>query len=151
MRAARGISLVELLVSLAVAAIVLLPLAGLLRTNAAASGEAADRVAIERDADFALERIAARVRATTPALLSPLPDNTSSGTWFGSVTFQLGAGKLLETSGGGSRVLAEGVTIFSISAPTVNSGQQLVQVTLALARGDAAVTHYATLRMGGAR
>lgn len=149
-RQARGISLVELLLALAVAAIVLAPLAGLLRTGAAASSVAADRVALERDADFALERIAARVRATAPVLLAPQSDSTSSGSWF-SVTFQSGGGKLTESGSGTTRVLAENVTAFSITAPTVLTGQQLVQASLTLSRGDASTTHTATVRLGGLR
>lgn len=149
-RRARGISLVELLLALAVAAIVLAPLAGLLRTNAAASSVAADRVALERDADFALERIAARVRATAPTLLAPQPVSSSSGNWF-SVTFQFSGGTLTESGSGTSRVLAENVSAFSITAPTVLTGQQLVQASLTLTRGDASTTHSATVRLGGLR
>lgn len=147
----RGLSLLEMLLSLAVAAIVLVPLRGLLRTNAAASGVAADRVTIEREADFALERIAARVRATPAALLAPNADSSTSGGWFGAWVFQLSAGKLTETNGSSVRVLAENVTAFSITAPTVLAGQQRVEASLTLARGDASTTHYATARMGGAR
>jgi hypothetical protein len=149
-RRAHGIGLVELLLALAVAAIVLAPLAGLLRTSAAASGVAADRVALERDADFALERIAARVRASTPALLAPQPASSSSGNWF-SVTFQFSGSTLTESGSGTTRVLAENVSAFSITAPTVLTGQQLVQASLTLTRGDASTTHSATVRMGGLR
>jgi Tfp pilus assembly protein PilW len=150
-RPARGTTLAELLVALAVAAIVLAPLARLMRTNAAASAVAADRVAVERDADFALERIAARVRATTPALLAPNADSSTSGSWFGAVTFQLSSGKLVETSGATSRTLADNVTAFSITPNTVLTGQQLVLASVTLARGDASTTHSATVRMGGPR
>jgi len=150
LRRARGIGLVELLLALAVAAIVLAPLARLLRIDAAASSVAADRVAIERDADFALERIAARVRATAPTLLAPQSDSTSSGNWF-SVTFQFSGGKLTESGSGTTRVLAENVSAFSITAPTVLTGQQLVQASLTLTRGDASTTHSATVRLGGLR
>lgn len=149
--AARGTTLVELLVALAVAAIVLAPLAGLLRTNAAASSVAADRVLLERDADFALVRIAARARATTPALLAPNADTSTSGTWFGTTTFQVSGGKLVESSGGASNTLADNVTAFSITANTVLTGQQLVLASLSLARGDASTTHSMTVRMGGPR
>lgn len=148
---AHGVTLVELLVSLAVAAIVMAPLASMMSTRAAAQAVAADRVRVEREADFALERIAARVRASTPTLLAPQADSTTSGAWFSPYTFQLAGGKLTETANGTSRVLAENVTAFSITAPTVLVGQQLVQVSLTLVRGDASTTHNATVRMGGLR
>jgi hypothetical protein len=36
-----------------------------------------------------------------------------------------------------------------MSAPTVDTGRQVIQVSLSLARGDASVTANTTVRMGG--
>jgi hypothetical protein len=45
--------------------------------------------------------------------------------------------------------LADSVTDFRLSAPTIDTGRQLIQVSLTLARGDATATANATVRMGG--
>jgi hypothetical protein len=48
-------------------------------------------------------------------------------------------------------VLADNVTGFSVTAPETVAGQQLVQVTLTLARGDASASTGMTVRLGGAQ
>jgi len=144
----RGLSLVELLAALALAAIMLAPLAALTRNMAAASAAAADRTALARDADFALSRIAATVRATPPTLLAPNGGTDDSGSWF-NVEFKWENGQLMQKNPDG--VLADNVTNFSITAPYVETGQQLVQVSLTLARNDVAITSGLTLRLGGMR
>jgi hypothetical protein len=117
---------------------------------AGASALAADRTALARDADLALERIGAVVRATPAALLAPALDGSSndSGNWF-AVEFRFENGQLLQKNPDG--VLADHVTAFSITAPYAECGQQLVQVSLSMARGQAAVTTGLTLRLGGMR
>jgi Tfp pilus assembly protein FimT len=145
-----GLSLVELLVALSLAAMMLAPLAALMRNMAAASATAADRTALARDADFALSRIAAAVRAT-PATLLAAPANggtDDSGNWF-NVEFKWENGQLMQKNPDG--VLADNVTNFAITAPYVETGQQLVQVSLTLARNDVAITSGLTLRLGGMR
>lgn len=146
----RGLSLVELLVALALAALLLAPLAGLLSNMAAASALASDRAVLANDADFAIERIAAVVRATPATLLVPASDGSTndSGNWFG-VEFRFENGRLLQKNPDG--VLADNVTAFSITPPYIECGQQLVQVSLTLARGAATVTTGLTLRLGGVR
>ena len=57
-----GLSLTELLLGLAIGALVLAPLAPILQSAGASARVAEDQVALEREADFALERIAARIR-----------------------------------------------------------------------------------------
>jgi Tfp pilus assembly protein FimT len=145
-RRLRGLSLAELLVALALAALLLAPLAALVSNMARAAALAADRAALLRDAELALERIGAVVRASTASTLKQGADTTSSGSWF-PVTFKLQNGQLVQTNPNG--VLADGVVRFSITAPEVATGRQLVQVSLTLARGDATVSAATTLRLGG--
>jgi Tfp pilus assembly protein PilW len=145
-RRLRGLSLAELLVALALAALLLAPLAALVSNMARAAALAADREALLRDAELALERIGAVVRASTASTLKQGADTTSSGSWF-PVTFKLQNGQLVQTNPNG--VLADGVVRFSITAPEVATGRQLVQVSLTLARGDATVSAATTLRLGG--
>jgi Tfp pilus assembly protein PilW len=146
----RGLSLVELLLALALAAMMLAPLAAMMLNMATASAAAADRTALARDADFALTRIAAAVRATPATLLTP-PANggtDDSNNWF-DVEFKWENGQLMQKHPDG--VLADNVTNFAITAPYVEAGQQLVQVSLTLARNDVAITSGLTLRLGGMR
>lgn len=144
---AQGLSLVELLLGLAIGALVLMPLLPMLQTADAASTVTADQLAIERDADFALERIAARIRATAPSTtLAP----NASATWLAPVSYVVSNGSLVERQNNTpDLVLADAVTNFQMTAPTIEAGRPVLQVSLALARGDASITANTTVRMGG--
>jgi prepilin-type N-terminal cleavage/methylation domain-containing protein len=134
MKRQSGFSLVELLLALAITAAVMVPLLGLLTTTAAASSHTGPRFELERQADFAVQRIAAQLRAGAP-----------------TTNYTLNGGKLIETKGTVTSTLAESVTAFSQSVPVNAVGQQLVQISLTLTRGDASATAVATVRAGGAR
>jgi prepilin-type N-terminal cleavage/methylation domain-containing protein len=71
---ARGYTLVELLAALALGALVLAGLAGVVRTGAAGEVERTQRAALAASAQFALERMSAAVRDAS-AILLPLSDN----------------------------------------------------------------------------
>lgn len=129
-----GVSLVELLLALALTAMVMVPLLGLVRTTAAASSNVSPRFELERQADFAVQRIAAQVRGGAPI-----------------ANYSVNAGKLIETNGTVVSTLADSVTAFSPNMPVTAAGQQLVQVSLTLARDGASATAVATIRAGGAR
>ncbi|HEX9174015.1 MAG TPA: prepilin-type N-terminal cleavage/methylation domain-containing protein [Telluria sp.] len=160
----RGLSLVELLAGLAIAAAVMAPLVQMQSTAASAAVIVRTQLEAEREADFALERIVARVRSTAPAALAANASEASSGNWFGSVTFLRVGEQLLERSGGVDQVLAESVTDFRIVALASVGAQPLVQVSLtlaharsasneqalALAAAGASTTAQATVRMGSA-
>lgn len=145
----QGLSLVELLLGLAIGALVLMPLLPMLQTADAASTVTADQLALERDADFALERIAARIRATAPSTtLAP----NASATWLAPVSYVVSDGSLVERQNNTpDLVLADAVTNFQMAAPTIEAGRPVIQVSLALARGDASITANTTVRMGGAQ
>lgn len=147
-RPARGLSLVELLIALALAALMLAPLAGLTADMATALAIAADRQILLRDAEFALGRMAYVIENSPPGMLKQGADTTTSGTWFAQ-TFKLANGQLVQTNPDG--VLADNVTGFAVTAPETVAGQQLVQVTLTLARGDASASTGMTVRLGGAQ
>jgi len=146
-RRARGMSLVELLIALVLAALMLAPLAGLTADMAGTLAIAANRQALLHDAEFAVERMAYVIRNSPVGVLSQGADTTTSGSWFAQ-TFKLDHGQLLQTSPNG--VLADNVTAFAIVAPQVQAGQQLVQISLTLARGGTSVSTGATVRVGGA-
>jgi type II secretory pathway pseudopilin PulG len=143
---AQGLGLIELLVGLAISALVLASLWPMQQTASAAARVTGDQVALERDADFALERIAARIRATAPSTAL----SSASSTWLAPVSYVLSNGTLVERQAGTPDLaLADSVTDFQLGAPTVIAGRQLIQVSLSLARGDASVTANTTVRMGG--
>jgi hypothetical protein len=129
-----GLALAELLFALAIAAAVMVPLLGLLNTTAAASSQVKPRFELEREAAFAIERIAAQVRAGAPV-----------------TNYSLDGDKLVEKNGTVTTTLAASVTAFSQATPASPAGQQLVQVSLTLARDGASASAGTTVRAGGAR
>ena len=141
-----GLSLVELLLGLAIAALVMAPLAPLLDSANAATRIAGERLALENDASFALARIAARIRATAPSIDLQGSDSTQ---WLKPAVYSVTDGVLVEQLDGTVNVLAEAVTDFRLSAPPVATGRPVIEVSLALARGDATASANATVRMGG--
>ena len=149
----QGLSLIELLLALAISALVMAPLLPMLQTASGAARIAGDRVALEREADFALERIAARIRVTQSA---PRLLEKNSSEWLKPAVYTLGDGRLVEELGGKSHILAESVKDFSLDARSVDSMHPLVIVSLSLERRDAAgaitaaTTASATVRMGSA-
>ena len=141
-----GISLVELMLGLAITALVLAPLVPMIRTASAAARIGGEQVALEQEADFAVERIAARIRATPPAELT--------GPWTGwllpaSYTYTPNTGMLVEQQQGVSYTLAESVTSFGLAARGSEGGQPMIEVNLTLQRGDAVSSASAIVRMGG--
>jgi Tfp pilus assembly protein PilW len=129
-----GVSLVELLLALAITAMVMVPMLELLRTTSATSSQVKPRFDLEREADFAVQRIAAQVRGGAPI-----------------ANYSLSGDKLIEKNGTVVSTLAESVTAFSQNMPAAAAGQQLVQFSLTLARDGASTTAGATVRAGGAR
>ncbi|MGZ5202707.1 MAG: hypothetical protein ACXWC4_23335, partial [Telluria sp.] len=89
-------------------------------------------------------------RATPAVPLAANASTDTSGSWFGGVTFLRVGQQLIERSNGVDSVLADSVTAFSITAPTIADGPQLVQVSLTLAQANAGATTTAaaTVRMG---
>lgn len=156
LRRARGLSLVELLLGLAITALVMAPLVPILETASNAARSAGDQVALERDADFALERIAARIRATAPA---PDVQNKPVDEWLKPVVYSLilnpgdSAGVLVEQQGKETYVLTEpkSVTDLTLTMPATEAAQPAIRVSLSMKRGAASTTAVATVRMGTAR
>jgi type II secretory pathway pseudopilin PulG len=146
----RGISLIELLLGLAITALVLAPLVPMLQTASAVARFAGDRVALEREADFALERIATRIRATAPT--KEVADKPSSE-WLKPAVYSASNGMLIEQQGNETYVLAESVSAFGMTAAAVDSAHPLITVSLSLSLGPGKVstTAVASVRMGTAR
>ena len=130
----RGLSLVELLLALAISALVMVPLLNLLNTTAAASAQVKPRYELEHEAAFALQRIVAQVRRGVPV-----------------ASFTLEGDKLVEKHGALVTTLAGSVTAFTQAVTVPATSQQLVHVSLTLARGGATASAGATIRAGAVR
>ena len=103
----RGLSLVELLMALAITAAVMVPLLGLIGTTANASSHLKPRFDLQREADFAVQRIAAQVRSGLPP-----------------ASYALDGDRLVETNGAAVSTLAESVTAFNQTPLVSGAGQQ---------------------------
>lgn len=141
-----GLSLFELLLALAITALVMAPLVPMLETASATARVGGDQAALEQEADFALERIAARIRATAP---SPLTGPTTD--WLKPAVYVLANGSLVEQLGGSNYTLADSVTTFSLAAVANTGSQPLIRVSLTLTRNGTSVSASSVVRMGGAR
>lgn len=142
-----GLSLVELLLGLAITALVLAPMVPMLETASAAGRISGDQLALEQEARFAIDRITARIRATPPAAtVSALPAD-----WLKPAIFSFDStnGTLIEQQGKETWVLAESVKSFNLTAPASAGGQPLIQVSLTLERGNARTSADVIVRMGG--
>lgn len=141
----QGLTLIELVLGLAIMALVLAPLTPMFATASNATRIIGDQAALQQEANFALARISARIRATTP----PIALSANQADWLKPAVYVFTNGTLVEQQGTASYLLAESVTAFSLSAPVNLGGQQLIQASLSLARGGAVASANVTVRMGG--
>lgn len=164
-----GLSLVELLMALAIGAVLMLPLAALFQ-DAAESG-VAGRAALDLNGElrFALDRVAARVAATArpPLLLAPQQpraggqqqpasaDTPAVAAWIAPLTYTVSGASLVETDPGAtpprSSVIAANVASFKLSAPDIGYGQGLVRIELTLTANGASASGARTVRLWGAQ
>jgi hypothetical protein len=141
-----GVSLLELLLGLAITALVLTPLVPMLQTAADTARIGGGQAALEREADFAVERISDRIRATTPSTqLSANPND-----WLKPAVYvwNVDTKTLYEQQAGINYTLAEYVTNFALAAPVSTGGPPAIQVSLTLKRDVFTATAGATVRMG---
>lgn len=145
-----GFTLAELLGGLAIAAMLLLPLADMLRVGTDSARGVRAGLDLNTDARFALDRIVARA-----ALASAGPAGASGtpATWLAPFTYTLRGTDLVETDTrikpALASVLASNVTAFGLAAPEVVDGQPLLAITLALQAEGSSVTRTRTVRVGG--
>lgn len=151
----RGMTLVELLVGLAITALLLTSMTAMLRSAQAASEVTAAQLELQAQAQFALQRIAIQVGQTPNALLPAKSDDRNSLPWAlnAGYTWDSKALTLSETIGTGTststRVLADNVTSFAITSPQIATGQTLITATIVVTAGAASAAASITTRMGG--
>jgi len=157
-RGQRGFTLLELLLALACGALLLSSVMPVLSMSVAAATSSAttDQTDLERQAAFAVDRIARVVRATAPGVptLATAADPTTTGAWLAPSTFQLSGAappySLVEIRSGDTvpHVLADSVTAVAFTELPLTDGRQLVQVDLTLDKGNASTTVRSVMRMG---
>ena len=125
----RGITLVEVLVGMAIAAIVLLPLTEMLGAGMHSARIVRSALDTNADARFAIDRIAASAAAATSA--TPTPAANASGAdiataWLAPFKYTLSGSDLVETdssvSPARSSTIATNVTSLQLEAPAVEPG-----------------------------
>lgn len=143
----QGLSLLELLLALAITALVLVPLVPMFGTASAAATIGRDQVSVEQEADFALAYIGARIRAA-----SELKEFTgSSCAPVMPADYAVINNELVRNPGKDQIVLAKAVTCITFSTLSSSSGQTLIQVSLNLTQGAANTTATAVVPLGVAR
>jgi len=172
LRFQRGLTLIELLIAVTLAAFVLAALNSVvsLGLNAQTSGRQANELVYQ--GRFALDRMAARARSTAPKPLTTPPAGTppsdgTTGDWFsvpGSLVMYCRNStnkQLVETvvtdpgcaGGVGSAVIANNVTAFSAQLPAgagaVDDPVATLSLTLQAAGAPTTVTLSTSVRLGG--
>jgi prepilin-type N-terminal cleavage/methylation domain-containing protein len=153
----RGLTLVELLLAMTVAALILgaMDSVVMLALRAQQSGRQTNELVYQ--SRFALDRMAATARATAPkALTAPLPG--TSGDWFSPTMYCLKGGNRLvetvvsDTSCTGAKVIAYSVVQFSAQLPSsagpVDRPVATLSLTLSSSDGDT-ITLTSSVRLGG--
>lgn len=153
---ARGMTLIELLIGLALTALLLVALNSMLQVSTAAAAVAAEQLDLQEQAQFAARRIVRRIERTPGTLLAPKSDNASSGDWLAPSLFDLRPGSAVgtlaisETIGSATYVLAEPATSLVITSEPTGAARPVVTVALTLAKGTASASAVVSARLGGA-
>lgn len=153
----RGLTMIEFMLALVVGAVILGALNGVvdLALRASTSGRQDNEVVYQ--AGFAIERIAAKARATPPRVLTTPTLAGTTGDWFSPTMYCLkGGGRLVETtvsdtSCTGAAVIADKVVAFSAQLPA-GAGpvdDPVATFTLTMQGGGAPITLTTSVRLGG--
>lgn len=149
-RAQEGLTLVELLLGLAIAAVLMIPLAGLFQSASGAGIATRAALDLNGDARFALDRIAQRALAA-PSVSNGAPV-ADPNTWLAPLNYKLVGTDLVETDAtpktGRASVIAANVSAFRLSAPDVGDGQAMLKIELTLSAQGASLSASRTVRVG---
>ena len=155
LHAQRGLTLVELLLALAITAVLMVPLATVFRTAARSGVAVRAALDLNRDARFALDRIARSAASVTAAPAGPGADVADAAAWLAPATYTLDKNhNLVETipapPPGSTTIIASNVTAFALSLPGSGSGWPLLTIALTLEAEGSTVRASRTVRIGGA-
>lgn len=158
-RPAHGYTLLELMIGLAIAALVMLPLSEMLRAGADSARFVRAGLDQNADARFAIGRI------VTQATGASRPNDANLGNpaaWLAPLQYTLTNGALVETAPVGktvrNAVLATGVRAFDLRVPDVGAWRPVLRIDLVLDRPDCdasggqdcSVAYARTVRLGAA-
>jgi len=161
-RSMPGFTLVELLVALAIGAIILLPLADLLRSSADSAKMVHTRLDLHAEAGFAMERIAGKASsiilppdAAAKARAAKAEDETRNWLALLGFTEDKGARQLLEAVAGAkppaNAIVAANLARIELTSPNIDGATPTLRIALTLAGADAGaadVTRMRTVRIG---
>ncbi len=161
----RGMTLVELVLALAISAIILAALNGIVKlgVDAQTAGRGSNELAYQ--GRFALERMTDKARSLTPKLLTTPAANTT-GDWFAPtgctgpacvMYCRNGSNQLIETtisdtSCTGTTVIANNVTVFQAAIPSSTGAvdRSIADIDLTLSDADTnSVSFSILIRLGG--
>ena len=150
--AQRGYTLVELLLGLAIASVILLPLTDLLRTSTDSARLVRSRLDLGAEANFAIDKIAARAAAATG--LKAAHAATAPAEWLKLLGFEecTNTRELLEGASCSqpdrSAIVAANVDRVELSAP--DTAAPTLRIALTLSHPDVVepVTRVRTVRLG---
>lgn len=152
-----GMTLVELVLAMAISAILMGALNGLVKLglDAQAAGRGSNELAYQ--GHFALERMTDKARATNPKVLNT-PATNSTGTWFAPTMYCRNASnQLIETTTSdtacvGTTVIASNVSTFSATLPAsmgaVDRSIAVISLTLDNSANNT-MTLSSSMRLGG--
>jgi Tfp pilus assembly protein FimT len=144
-----GLTLVELLLGLAITATLVAPLAAMFQTASDSSLSARGALDLNREARFALDRIA-RSAAAAPAVTVGA-NAADPNTWL-LPTYTLAGTDLVETDTSvkptRTSTIASNVTTFQLSVPDIGDGQALMKIDLKLEAGNNSVSVSRLVRVG---
>ena len=151
-----GLTLLELLIALAIAALLAAPLVAMVLNALAAQSVASDTNDVAQQAQFAMQRMEAAVRRTAPHALGVVPVK-STGDWLSGGTFCQKSNAIRETdylsdpNCNGGREIASNVTDFSAAVFNAGPGAgQVIELRFVLtgATGQS-ITLTSRTRLGG--
>jgi prepilin-type N-terminal cleavage/methylation domain-containing protein len=160
----RGVTLIELLLALAISAILLAAINGLVKLGLDAQTDGRNANELAYQGRFAQERISDKARATAPKILST-PAASTTGDWFAPsgctgaacVTYcRNGGNQLIETTTAdttcsGTTVIASNVSAFSASLPASMGAvdRSIAVISLTMNNGNNTAVLSSSMRLGG--
>ncbi|MDB5961857.1 MAG: hypothetical protein JWP59_3151 [Massilia sp.] len=150
----QGLTLVELMLGMALTAMLLFALTSMLQVSSAASSASSEQLDLQEQAQFAVRRIASRIESTPAVNLPDKADDSSSANWLTPAVYDLQPGAdpntkaLFETIGPVRTVLAEPVDVFTVTSAPVTAGRNVVDVRLTISAGKSTASAAVSVRLG---
>lgn len=146
----QGLTLVELLLALAITAMLMAPLAAIFQGASGSAVTARAGLDLNADARFVLDRIARGAAALGP--VSSGATVTDVSPWLAPLSYRVVGTDLVETDTSAkpprTSIVASNVDSFQLSVPEVGDGQVLLQIDLTLKAEGNSVSASRLVRVG---